>query len=239
MKKAIVMVLMVLGCALLSITSVSVRAQAPTPTPYPAIVMTATASAERVTKAQQSQQQAAQLQAQADAARRQADAEFQAAQQEANNARSALLAQQMQAAGEALGRAEANISNGRAQLDQQTGMIGQLRAIVDEQAATITQDTEELQICRVSKQLAVDAYAGANQQLQDIKGKLTIDPIIVVFFFVVMLAIVLGFVVMKWQSVTIIPARPSVPDEEGEIIDSAPTTIVETSEDEDSHVDTE
>lgn len=163
------------GVLLLLISTPGAAAQEPTVTPWPGPAATATAAAQaqaaaasQRNSAAQMQAQAAQQRAQADALAQQAnaaaasaDASYNAAQQAASDARAALAAQQAGAAGEAIGRAEANISEGRTQTSALKDALDQMRGIYDLQAGQLLSVTLELQQAQQSIATVTTAYHAA------------------------------------------------------------------------------
>lgn len=136
-------------------------AQSPTMTPWPAPAATATAAANQKAQADAKRNEANSLTQRAAALNAQADADYNAAAQAASDARALLAAQQASAAGEAIGRAEANIASGKAQLSELRGIPDQLNAIIQTQAGTIVTLTVENQQLRADKQTALSAYNAA------------------------------------------------------------------------------
>lgn len=189
-------------------------------TPYPGVSATATAAAQQMNAAQgqrdsasqraaQQAQQAAQYAAAAQQAAQQAqqaaqakaaaDAAFNAAAQAAADARAALVAQQVGAASEALGRSEELISSGKSQLIN-------ISSIVEVQSKTIVSLTAQLQKAqtdlqqeRTAKQTAINVNQALQARLIEAESRFTINPTIAILAAAFLIVLVVGFVAWKWS----------------------------------------
>lgn len=228
------------GGVALMLLSAPVSAQSPTVTPYPAIIATATAAAARLHSAQAQRQQADALAVQAQQARTAADASFAAAQQAADEARAALQAQQIGAAGEALGRAEASIQAGRDTGAQLNGIVAAQQGIIVNQAVTLTQLLSENQQLRndnqqlkVDKQTILQNYNAASAKLQAQSQSDGINSIALMLVVVIFLLGLLGFAIILISNRPLVIKRrdppaiitPAPPDE---VIDNEADNEYET-----------
>lgn len=207
------------GVALMaSIAPQSVQAQIVTP--YPGAVATATAAAQTMSAAQGQQDQASQRAAQQAAqaaqyaaaaqhaaqqaqqaaqAKAAADAAFNAASQAAADARAALVAQQVGAASELLGRSEESINAGKAQIDTLAGIVTSQKQTIDSLAAQLQKSQTDLQQERTAKKLALDVNAALQKRVDEAESRFTINPTIIILACGFLLVLVLGFVAWKWS----------------------------------------
>lgn len=210
--------LLALFCLVLALFATPAAAQIVTPLPGPAA--TATAAAQNMTQAQSQKdaaaQQAASSAAQASYAARQAeqaaqaaqqaaqaqaaaDASFNAAAQAAAEARAALVAQQVGAASEALGRAEESISAGRSQLNSMAGIVDSQKQTIDTLAAQLQKTQSDYQALQTANGATIQVNQALQAQLAEARSHFTVNPAIAAIVGVCVLALVLGFVVWKWS----------------------------------------
>lgn len=218
--------------------STPAAAQSPTVTPYPGAVATATAAAQQMTDAQrskaeaenaqaqaaQAQQQAAQAAQQARQAAAAADASFNAAQAAANEARALLASQQVAAASEALGRAESAISAGQERVNDLARMVDSLNTTINQQAGQITALTIENQQLRTDKQTILANYNAAKAAADEAQSRITVNPAVALLAGGFVLAVLLVFVIWKWNR-DAIDDQPVItvhPAAEPEVIDDEP-----------------
>lgn len=128
--RIMLIVLVLLFLALIALSAQPASAQTPwqTPTPIPAVATAQGAANTAQAAAQSSRNEAAQLEARAAEIRRNAAAQDAAAAQAIADARAAAAAQNASAIGEAIGRAEGNLSQLKASVDGQAALIATLQA---------------------------------------------------------------------------------------------------------------
>ena len=195
------------------------RAQGPfsTPTPLPAILATSNAAQQRADAASANLQAAAQLEAQAAELKRNAQAQQAQAQQAISDARSAAVAQNAQAVGEAIGQADGALSQLRDTVAGQSAMIATLTAKVEAQASTIISVTNDLQVARSDKAMLLANYNAVTQRLDAAQQQGQSAPIVTLVIAVAVIAIMAILIAVVLQRRHDTPATPI--KAEAEVID--------------------
>jgi multidrug efflux pump subunit AcrA (membrane-fusion protein) len=195
-----------------------------TPTPRPAYEATRTAAQAQIDAARQQQAEADRLDAQAAEMRRNADIQQQAAQQAIDDARAAAIAQDAVRTGEAIGRAENELTQLRASLDGIAQINAGNVATVKAQADQIVSLTNEVQQLRTALKVAQDVNAANQQRIAQAQAEVAPSPVVSIFAalaFVALIGIIVILVAEKWR------ARGMSYAADGDVIDIEPTTAQE------------
>lgn len=225
-RTLVIILLVLLLAVLISLLSQSEPAAAQgfvTPTPLPAVQATLDAATAAQQSAQADLQQAAQMEAQAAELRRNGMVQQQQAAQAISDARAASVAQNAAAIGEAMGRADANLSELSKTNAAQADLIATLTANQKAQASTIISASNELSQLRqenqrlsVDKQTILQNYTALESRYNDQQASSTVSPVVVVIVGLTALFGVIGFVAWKWsRNSTHKPTAPADPPIDG------------------------
>lgn len=220
-RTLVIILLVLLLAVLISLLSQSEPAAAQgfvTPTPLPAVQATLDAATAAQQSAQADLQQAAQMEAQAAELRRNGMVQQQQAAQAISDARAASVAQNAAAIGEAMGRADANLSELSKTNAAQADLIATLTANQKAQASTIISASNELSQLRqenqrlsVDKQTILQNYTALESRYNDQQTSSTISPTIAVIAGLTGIFGLIGFVAWKWSRREQPPAPPDPP----------------------------